>query len=74
MVPQQKASTNDKHFTLIGLTSLNGDSVMCVLTIEGKNTNTLQECGMDIFAEKVGEMSDEDFFEKNQGPDKRFKV
>ena len=72
MVPQQKASTNDKHFTLLGLTALTGDPVMCVLIIEGKKMNALQECGMDIFAEKIGEMSDEIFFENNQGQGKRF--
>ena len=71
-IPQIKASTNDKHFTLLGLTALNGDPVMCVLIIEGKRESRLQECGMDIFAQKIGEMTDDNFFEQSQGPGKRF--
>ena len=61
MVPQQKAATNKKHFNLLGLTALNGNAVMCVLIIEGKKENKLFECRMNIFAEKVGNVSD-DFF------------
>ena len=72
MVPQQKASTKDKHFTLLGLTALNGDPVMCVVIFAGKRETKLYECGMDLFAEKVGDVSDDNFFENNSGHGKRF--
>ena len=45
---------------------------MCVLIIEGKKENKLSECGMDIFAEKIGDVSDEGFFEASSGAGKRF--
>ena len=61
MVPQQKASTKDKHFTLLGLTALNGDPVMCVVIFAGKRETKLYECGVDVFAEKVGDVSDGNF-------------
>ena len=72
MVPQIKASTKDKHFTLLGLTALNVDPVMCILIIAGKRETKLYDCGMDIFAEKLGDVSNADFFENNSGPGKRF--
>ena len=72
MTPQQKASTKDKHFTLLGLTALNGDPVMCVVIFAGKRETKLYETGMDIFAEQIGEVGDEDFFEKNSGKGRRY--
>ena len=62
MTPQQKSSTKEKHFTLLGLTALNGNHVICVVIFCGKRENRLYECGMDIFAEIEGEVNDSDFF------------
>ena len=72
MTPQQKACTKEKHFTLLGITALNGDPVMCVIIFAGKRENKLYECGMDVFAEQIGEVGDEDFFEKNSGKGKLY--
>ena len=41
MVPQQKTITKDKHFTLLGLTTLNGDPFMCVVIFAGKRETKL---------------------------------
>ena len=38
----------------------------------GNRENKLYECGMDIFAEQIGEVGDEDFFEKNSGKGKLY--
>ena len=35
MIPQLKANAQDKHFTLLGLTTLGGDPVMCVIILLG---------------------------------------
>ena len=40
-IPQQKMSTRDKHFTLMGLKTLGGELVMCDLIIIGKKPNVL---------------------------------
>jgi hypothetical protein len=69
---QKKASTKDKHWTLLGLTSLNGDPVMCVLILAGVRKNLIYECGMDIFAEEIGEVTDDDYFAKNCGKGKKY--
>ena len=72
MEPQKKINVKDKHFTLLGLTALNGDPVMCVIIFAGKREQAVVETGMDVFAEEEGEVSDEDFLNKNSGPNKRF--
>ena len=35
--PQQKISTKDKHYTVLGLTNLEGKAVMCVVIFLGQN-------------------------------------
>ena len=71
-VPQQKASTKDKHFTLLGLTLLNGEPLMCVVIIQGTLEKSDYWAGIDILAEKIGDESDDDFLEMNSGPGKLF--
>ena len=72
MVPKQKANTKDKNFTLLGVTALNGDPVMCVVIFAGQRENRLWETGIDIFTEMEGDVSDEHWFENNSGKGKRF--
>ena len=72
MVPQQKISTRDKHWTLLGLTSLQGCVVMCVIVFAGKRETKLFETGMDIFADAEGDPSDADYFEQNSGIGKQY--
>ena len=45
---------------------------MCVAIFAGKRRNTLYETGMDIFAEKIGDATDDDYFYKNTGREKRY--
>ena len=61
ITPRLKPSTKEKQFTLLGLTVLNGDAVMCVVIFAGVHEESLYQRGIDIFAEKVGEVSDEIF-------------
>ena len=72
MVPQKRVNIKDKHFTLLGLTSLNGDAVMCVIIFAGKREQAVVETGMDVFAPEEGDVRDEDFFKKNSGANKKF--
>ena len=48
--PQIKVSTRDKHYTVLGLTSLTGHPVMCVIIFTGKKPNALWETGLDLEA------------------------
>ena len=57
----KKVSAKDKHFTLMGLTSLDGKPVMCVLIITGKRANAMTELGIDPLVEMIGLETDEDF-------------
>ena len=70
--PKEISNTKDKHWTLIGLTTLSGEAVMCVMIFAGEKPSTLLETGMDIFAEVNGHESDHNFFEKNSGPGKLY--
>ena len=60
-VPMKNISTHNKIFTLIGLTALTGEPVMCALVIEGKISNRFMEAGIDIQVSSTGLFSDNDF-------------
>ena len=71
MIPQEK-NTRDKHWTLLGLTALNGDPIMCVIIFAGIGSQAVVEIEMDVFVEQEGEDSDDDYFKKNSGKNKRY--
>ena len=56
----------------MGLTTLGGEPVMCVLIIAGKKPNALVEKGINNDAETIGGEGDENFFENNCGEGKLF--
>jgi len=66
-VPQRKVSTKNRKFTMIGLTALTGDPVMCVIIIEGTRPNASIEAGIDITIQPKGDPNDPDFILKNSG-------
>ena len=39
VIPQEKLIRNNKHFTLLGLTLLIGEPLMCVIIFAGKQLN-----------------------------------
>ena len=43
------STKKSKRFTVLGLTTLTGDPLMCVVIFEGKERNPLMESGIDIF-------------------------
>ena len=57
-----KIIANEKQWTILGLTSLKGDPLMCVLISTGKREQHIMETRMDMFAEQVGKVSDGNFF------------
>ena len=67
-VPQQKSSSKNRKFTLIGLTALIGERVMCIIIFEGKTPNGSIEAGIDLSITPIGITTDEDFVENNSGP------
>ena len=72
-VPQEKINTKDKHWTLLGLTALNGDAIMCVAIFAGKRPQAVVETGYDVFATQEGKVSEESFFDRNsKGTGKTF--
>lgn len=71
-VSQVKASKKEKKFTVIGLTALNGEPVMCIIIIEGKERKIEVEMGLDYSVPWDGSPDDADFILKNTGPGKRF--
>ena len=52
--PKEIVNTKDKHWTLIGLTTLSGEAVMCIVIFAGEKPTILLETGMDIFVEIIG--------------------
>ena len=63
--PKKKVSTKDKLFTLLPLTLLSGEPLMCILIISGVRYNTLLEMWLDGSADMVGNVLDVDFIQKN---------
>ena len=51
MVPHIQVHTKDKRWTMLGLTTLNIDLVMCIVIFVGKREQAIMETGMDILAE-----------------------
>lgn len=73
-VPQEKASNNQKHFTVLGFTALTGEPVMsCAVIIQGTNRQLEIELGVDFMvdAEKTGLDEDWRFINANKGQGKR---
>ena len=58
---------NDKHFTMLGFTALDGNPVLCLIIIAGVQEKFEVECGIDIDATPEGDPSDDDYFQKNRG-------
>ena len=47
----EERNTTHNHWTLLRLTTLNGDPVMCVIIFSGIRSQAVVETGMDIFGE-----------------------
>ena len=60
----------DKKFTIIGLTSLNNQPMICIVIIYDTKYNKSAEIGIDILIDPKGNPENSDFFVKNSGPDK----
>jgi len=71
-IPQEKSSTRNRRFTMIGLTAFTGEPVMCILILEGKNPKGNIEAGIDISVSPVGDNQDSNFILSNSGPGKYF--
>ena len=61
-VPYKKSSSSEKRFTLIGLTALDGNPVICIIIIKGKIPQLDVESGIDVTITPEGEPSDLTFF------------
>ena len=72
MIPQLQLSHNDQHFTLLGLNSLSGLPVTCVVIFSGKWRNPVLELGVDPFVEEEGSQKDSYYMIKNMGNSKQF--
>ena len=51
--PQKKATKKDKHFTLLGLTLLTGEPLMCVIIFAGEKSKDVVELGIDPFCKTI---------------------
>ena len=71
-IAYRKYCKSDRKFTLIGLTSLTGQPVMCIVVIQGIMRNRAAEIGIDVTIQPDGNPTDADFFMKNSGPGKYF--
>jgi hypothetical protein len=47
----------------LGLTTLSGEPVMCVVVVQGKTRNILVETGVNLDADAVGEKKSEEDYE-----------
>ena len=65
---------NDKHFTMLGFTPLNGEHILCLIIIAGVQEKFEVKFGIDIDATPEGDPSDADYFKKNHGKGKLFRM
>ena len=70
--PEKRISTKSNHFTVIGITLLDGTTVMCVVIFAATILRGHEATGYDQFAEQVGHENDPDFIQKNTGKGKLF--
>ena len=70
MTPQEKINIKDKHYTLLGITALTDEPVMCIVIFYGIKPNEMVETGMGIMAETIGNATDDDFFGKTMAREK----
>ena len=79
--PYQCSSTRNNHFTCLGLTTLSGDGVMCVIIIQGKKRDLLTETGInwehlydeqDLQSFDIADGDEATFFQTNYGCNKLF--
>jgi len=71
-VAQRKISTKDKHYTLLGLTLLTGDPLICVVIMAGDNPKPKVETGIDFFVEQIGASTDRDYIINNTDKGRKF--
>ena len=71
-LPQQKASSKNKRFTLIGLTDLTGEPLIAAIILQGKRPKASLEAGIDINIDPIGNATDSDYLQKKSGPNKYF--
>ena len=72
-VPQNKVKHTDKHFTLLGFTTLSGEPVLCLVITAGGQELLAIENGIKPFVTQTyRDASDNDYFKKNFGPGKLF--
>ena len=70
--PEKRIATKSNHFTVIGITLLDGTPVMCVVIFAATILRGHEATGYDQFAEHVGHADDADFIAKNSGKGKLF--
>ena len=70
--PQEQVQHKEKHFTLLGFTALTGEPVLCLIIIAGVREELSVETGIDPTAKIVGNLTNDDFFDKNFGPGKLY--
>ena len=79
-VAKINSTKKSKKFTVLGVTNLKGNPVMCIVIFEGKERNVFLESGVDPFhplfelytAEEDHLNSNFSFFEDNYGPGQLF--
>ena len=70
--PQRKINTKNKHYTVLGITTLSGLPVMCCIFFAGITENPLYELGLDLTVDIIGDHTDDDFFTKTLGKGRHF--
>ena len=70
--PYHKVSKKDRHFTVMGITSLTCNLLCCIVIVKGEQRNLFVESGIDVTATPVSDVSDDQFFEQNFGENKYF--
>jgi hypothetical protein len=67
--PQERASTKDAHFTVLGFTTSSGEPVMCVIIFAAKSLRDEWRTGFDPLAKWIGDPED---IEANIGDGKQY--
>lgn len=68
--PKKICLNQDKHFTLLGFTTLMGEPAMCTVIFAGANQNPYTKVGVDLTKEHIRDAEDPYCFENKFGDGK----
>ena len=66
-MPRKVTSNQDKHFTILSLTTLTGELAICIVIFTRAQQNLQVKTGIDFTKEYISDINNPRFFKQNFG-------